>query len=327
MRSSRPAVALFAVCQLAAVATADNTLPIDRLAATIRIDTGGSGVIVSVGKEAAFGLSCSHCAGKPGETSGFYNHDGSRGKLEWRHRYPKSELSVFRCSTKDVRGWCPVSSSPSPPYTAAGYTGAGDKLCRKWLKSSGVFRPSNLKFDRWELSYDYGDGFGNGDSGGPVFGKGPRVVSIISHGDRDNTELYAATIEQMKRATVSVRPLNAEEDAPEETIETRAKWWGDKDRTVEIVKLWKALESYQKPPDVDLSDIRNRLSALEKMPAPDSVDLSGVQSRIEILENKLNRVLNTPIRVQILDPKTKKVLVEKSYPYGTPVRLMLPERR
>ena len=316
MRSSRaPAVALIAVCQIASVATAEILPPVDRLAATIRIDTGGSGVIVSVGPDESYGMSCDHCAGSPGKVSGFRNHDGSRGRLVWVSRFPDSELSVFKCETRHVRGWVPLGSRPNPPYTATGYTGARDKLCRKWLTAKTTFRPSNLKIDRWELSYDRGDGFGNGDSGGPVFGRGPRVASLISHGDKDNTEVYVATPEQLSKAIAAVRPLSIKPEAPEESRESKSKWWGDEDRTQEILKLWAAIGNLKRPDPVKTPE------------PPPPVDISGLEDKIRNLENKLNRVLNTPIRVQILDPKTRKVLIEKSYPYGTPVRLMLPERR
>jgi len=228
-----------AVAALASVAVGDTN--VDRVKAVVQIDSGGSGVIVRVGKKKAFGISCGHVAGRIGKTVGFRNHDGSRGVLLWEARDEKNELSIFSTSPKSVRGVVPiVTGTVFGPFTAAGYTGAKGKLCRKWL--SPVEHPrriSNVSVERSQFAYDRGDGFGRGDSGGAVF-SGSRVFGIISHGDDDDTEVYSSTAKQL-RAFVHVNKKilsEAPEPTEEESLESKARWWGDKDRTEQIIRLW-----------------------------------------------------------------------------------------
>ena len=122
---------------------------IDRVAAVVQIDTGGSGVIVHVGPRRAVGISCGHVAGKVGRTSGFQNFDGSRGVLRWEVRDKDHELSMFSTDSASVRWYVPISKKDlSGPFTAAGYTGAKGVMCRKWLKPIEKARPLTLSMDR-----------------------------------------------------------------------------------------------------------------------------------------------------------------------------------
>jgi len=80
--------------------------------------------------------------------------------------------------------------------------------------------------------------------------------------------------------------------------------WGDRDRTDQIVMLWEAIE---------------KLSTT-------SPDVDELLDRITELDDQLELIRATPITVQIVDPQTNAILVQKSYPYGSAIRLMLPEQ-
>ena len=43
-------------------------------------------------------------------------------------------------------------------------------------------------------------------------------------------------------------------------------------------------------------------------------------------KKQLDLIRSTPIRVQVLDPRTGKVVAEQAYPFGTPVKLVLPQQ-
>ena len=47
----------------------------------------------------------------------------------------------------------------------------------------------------------------------------------------------------------------------------------------------------------------------------------------EKLSKRIHMIENTPVRVQVLHPKTGKVVAEESYPFGTPIKLVLPPSR
>ena len=55
--------------------------------------------------------------------------------------------------------------------------------------------------------------------------------------------------------------------------------------------------------------------------------LALLEAENKRLLGEVGKVLNTPVRVQVLDPKTGKILAEQSYPFGTPIKLVLPEAR
>ena len=300
-------VVAVALVALASAAAGDNQ--VDRVRAVVQIDSGGSGVIVRVGKKKAFGISCGHVAGRPGQTVGFRNHDGSRGVLRWEARDKKNELSIFSTSPGSVRGVVPVvTGAVSGPFTAAGYTGAKGKLCRKWL--SPIDRPrriSNVAVERSQFVYDRGDGFGRGDSGGAVFA-GSRVFGIISHGDDDDTEVYSSTAKQLRAFVSDNKKIlsDAPEPTAEESLESQARWWGDKDRTKQIIRLWEEVRKAGKDgpagPPGPAGKAGSAGSAGPPGPAGpagapgpagagvDQSELAELKNRLLTLENRINEL-------------------------------------
>ena len=290
-----------AVVALASVAVGDNK--VDRVQAVVQIDSGGSGVIVRVGKKKAFGISCGHVAGRTGQKSGFTNHDGSRGILTWEARDKKNELSLFSTSSGSVRGVVPVvTRDTSGPVTAAGYTGATGRLCQKWL--SPIKNPrklSNVSVDRSQFVYDHGDGFGSGDSGGAVFA-GSRVFGIISHGDDDDTEVYSSTAKQLRAFVADNKKILSEapESTDEESLKSMARWWGDKDRSEQIIRLWAKVNKSAATGPVGPSGPPGPagpagVAGMTGPPGPvgvgaDQSELAELKSRLLMLENRINEL-------------------------------------
>ena len=52
--------------------------------------------------------------------------------------------------------------------------------------------------------------------------------------------------------------------------------------------------------------------------------IAAQDAKIQRLVSEIEAIRKTPITVQVLDPRTGKVVVEKAFPFGTPVRLILP---
>jgi hypothetical protein len=51
-----------------------------------------------------------------------------------------------------------------------------------------------------------------------------------------------------------------------------------------------------------------------------------MQAQIDEQRKLIDKLMTTPVRVQVLDPTTGKVIAEQSYPFGTPIKLILPTK-
>jgi hypothetical protein len=295
------------------------------LDACVRLGYGlGSGTIICVDGETAYGLTVSHLASKSGSTIVFENRDGTTGTATFVGRDKSSDLALFRCQSKDVTTFAPVLvSRTSGIISGAGYTASRKgklKLEVKGLKALEDVRISNLKGVRSAYAVTKGK-FANGDSGGSVFQDGS-LVSVLSHGEDDKRAL-GATHDQIvaflrengakdvggQMSFGSVEKM-ASDDEPRED----PKDWGDKDRTREIIELWKVVRGLGKGEKGDKGETGS------------VADLSKLQSQLDDNRKLISRIVSTPVTVQILDPTTGEVITEKRYPYGTPIKLILPTK-
>ena len=260
------------------------------------VNIGGcSGVIVRKGKTVSVGVSAQHCTGRVGTTTSFYNPDGTGGSARWVAEDVASDLSLFHVWTKDIKGAVvsvqPDSEKPDSKYEGWGYPrGKGPEW--KKLKFEGTFRIEGLEAPRNQFRVEEGV-FNNGDSGGGVFNKG-KLFGITSHGSKKHIHLFACTKGQ----------LNAFLKREADNLDTKLVQWdgskappldSDRDRTVALAAV---------------------IKKLQEMEAENSK-----------LREAVRRIVDTPVRVQVLDPKTGKVLAEQAYPFGTPIKLVLPEVR
>ena len=297
--------------------------------ACVRLGHGvGSGIIVCVDGEAAYGLTVSHLGKRRGSDIVFQNRDGTEGVATFVGRDKDSDLALFKCRSRDVIGVVPVllSRTKGAVY-GAGYTSsAKGKLVIKGLKPMDPVVISNLKNGRAAYAVTSGR-FANGDSGGGVF-EGGSLVSVLSHGEDDERAL-GATHSQILRflkengAKEASGSLVFAEKSAEPESESRNEFpdWGDKDRTREIVKLWKAVRSRGAGPAGAAGEAGS--------PGADgkNADPSEIAAlRQELASNRklIDRLMSTPVTVQVLDPKTKSVVAEQKYPFGTPIKLILP---
>jgi len=151
---------------------------------------------------------------------------------------------------------------------------------------------------------------------------------VLSHGEDDERAL-GATHSQILRflkengAKEASGSLVFAEKSAEPEAESRNEFpdWGDKDRTREIVKLWKAVRSREAGPAGAAGEAGS--------PGADgkNADPSEIAAlRQELASNRklIDRLMSTPVTVQVLDPKTKSVVAEQKYPFGTPIKLILP---
>ena len=262
--------------------------------AVVRIG-GCSGVLIKKGDVVTVGVSAQHCTGRVGTTVYFNNPDGTGGLARWIAEDVKSDLSLFRVWTKDTKGVVanvqPDSEKPSKEYRGLGYP-KGEGPRRKVLTWEGTFHIDSLEGKRNQFRVESGV-FNNGDSGGGVFNNG-KLFGITSHGSKNHEHLFSCTKEQ----------LNAFLEREADKLDTKLVEWdsskapplgSDKDRTVALAGVIKKLAEL---------DAENKK-----------------------LREELRKILDTPTRVQVLDPETGKVLAEESYPFGTPIKLVLPEVR
>ena len=158
--------------------------------ACVRLGHGvGSGIIVCVDGETAYGLTVSHLGKRRGSDIVFQNRDGTEGVATLVGRDKDSDLALFKCRSRDVIGVVPVllSRTKGSVY-GAGYTSsAKGKLVIKGLKPMDPVMISNLKNGRAAYAVTSGR-FANGDSGGGVF-EGGSLVSVLSH-------LFSCTLRQ-----------------------------------------------------------------------------------------------------------------------------------
>lgn len=262
--------------------------------AVVRIG-GCSGVIIRKGETVSVGVSAQHCTGSVGTVTSFHNPDGSGGSARWVAEDAENDLSLFRVWTKDIKGVVAAvqsnSEKPDSKYEGWGYPrGRGPEW--KGLEWEGTFHIEGLEGTRQQFRVKDGR-FNNGDSGGGVFNRG-KLCGITSHGSKKHEHLFACTKEQ----------LNAFLKKEADKLNTKLVQWdgnkappldSDKDRTVALAAVIKKLYEL---------DAENKK-----------------------LREDIRKILNTPIRVQVLDPKTGKILAEEAYPFGTPVKLVLPEAR
>jgi hypothetical protein len=262
--------------------------------AVVRVD-GCSGVLIRKGKDISVGVSAQHCTGAVGTVARFLNPDGTGGYARWIAEDADSDLSLFRVWTKDTKGvTVSVQSNlekPDEKYDGWGYPkGKGPEWKR--LEWEGTYNIDGLKNPRHQFRVRDGI-FNNGDSGGGVFSRG-KLFGITSHGSKGHKYLFSCTKEQLNSF------LRKEADK----LDTKLVQW----------------DGNKAPP---LGSDRDRTVALAAV----IKKLAEMEAENKKLREEVRRIVNTPVRVQVLDPRSGKVLAEEAYPFGTPIKLVLPELR
>jgi hypothetical protein len=289
---------------------------------------GCSGTIIARGKLKAYGLSCEHCC-RVGKEFDFTCSDGTtKGVGRWLAEDDDLDLAIFVCWSKDTIGAVKLYRTlPVGRVVACGFPG-GKGPAKKTLVPVSNTVISNLPGRRYRFDVKAGH-FAGGDSGGGVF-IGDGLISVMSHGEDDDeafgsqhSDLVAVCERWQKKAT---EPLIAKGDPPAEGDRTaQSKMWGDKDRTAQILAIWKAIEkAKQAGPAGKAGPAGDR-----GIPGPagqpvDPAVVAELRKQIADQKKLIDQIRSTPITVQVLDPKSGKVIVEKAYPFGTPVRLVLP---
>jgi len=254
---------------------------------------GCSGTIIGRNSTVAIGVSAAHCAPKLGGVSYFENRDGTGGNVRWIFVDQKKDLSLFKCWSRDVLGVYPVQRKLlAVKYEGCGYPrGKGPEITR--LRFDGLHNIQNLPEKRWMFRVEKGK-FSNGCSGGGVFSKGA-LIGVTTHGSKNEKYLFSAPhmqlvsfLEKAQKSTKVPVFGGVSKTSPEEKIDIEGLPLGsDVDRTRAIIHILKVMKEQRE---------------------------------------ELARIRRTPIRVQILDPDTGKVLQEKAYPFGSPIKLMLPRK-
>lgn len=263
----------------------------DFMPASVYIN-GCSGTIISIQGKVAYGVSAAHCAKAEGATVTFTLPSGKGGVARWVHIDRDVDMSIFMCWSVDVDTAYKVKRKPVlKNYVSCGYPkGKGPRIIS--CKFEGETGLRNFGKPRWEFDVD-DTSFNKGCSGSGVFSDGS-LVGVVSHGSDDNDEMYSSTHSQLfafiTKAETELETLLFEGGAEEKSdfVYEGIPLGSDVDRTKAIVHI--------------LSELKKRNAELE-------------------------RIKLTPIRVQILDPKTGKVLQEQSYPFGTPIKLLLPSAK
>ena len=280
-----------ALCLLA-LAT-DPTKASDFLDSSILVN-GCSGTVIGRNSTVAIGVSAAHCAHKLGGVSYFENRDGSGGNVRWVFIDRRKDLALFKCWSKDTLGVYPVRKKLEvKKYTGCGYPkNKGPEVTV--LEYKGLYPIKNLPEKRWMFDVKKGK-FSGGCSGGGIFSK-DALIGVTTHGARDDDTLFAAPHSQLvsflgKAQGVTKVPVMGGHDTKD--VETKIDLTSlplrsDVDRTRAIVHILKLMKEQR---------------------------------------DELERIRRTPIRVQILDPDTGEVLHEKAYPFGTPIKLMLPRAK
>ena len=279
---------------------------------------GCSSTIIARGPEVAYGVSAAHCASKVGEMFSFTTIEGTTGTARWKLIDRDADLALYICWSKEVLSSAPVTRVlVKGPSGGFGFTGARD-LHQKALTFVRSEEISNLKGMRFLFSVDKG-AFSGGDSGGGVF-YGPNLVSVMSHGV-DNKWAMGSTHQQLveflsayestaKMPLVVPAPEGSQPVAPKKF---EPKLGSDVGRAKAIQYLLKQVAELEarKPEPPPVVDTK-RIDELERL----------------VVEQKkqLDLIRSTPSRVQVLDPRTGKVEAEQAYPFGTPVKLVLPQQ-
>ena len=284
---------------------------------------GGSGTIIVRGSRHAAGLSAADVCSKVGEEFRFTCSDGKRwGNGRWLAKDDRTDLALFTCWTKDTLAAAPVRSTRPPgDVTGCGFPGGNgpERLTlsakdAEKITDAGGDEIKVAKRDAFAISKGH---FAGGNSGGGVFAAGS-LISVMSHG-RDDEMVYGASHADVMSFLVESQPL------AKEPLVDQSKGWGDRDRTGQILALWKAIKEIQQkagpagprgpagPPGATGTEA-------------DPVVIQKMQQEIDEQRKLIDKLLATPVRVQVLDPTTGKVIAEQSYPFGTPIKLILPTK-
>jgi len=282
---------------------------------------GGSGTIIVRGKITAYGVSAGHVCPKVGTVFRFTCSDGKTvGVGTWVAKDRRSDLALFSCLSKDSLAASPVlKTRPAGDVTGCGFPGGKgpERLTLKTEPAEQIIdkdgdRIKVNKRDAFAISTGH---FANGNSGGGVFAGGS-LISVMSHG-RDDEMAYGASHADLLAFLDKSQP-----DAGEPLIQ-QARHWGDRDRTKQILSIWKVLSGLTQgsgpagpqgpagPPGATGTEA-------------DPVVIQKMQQQIDEQRKLIDKLMAMPVRVQVLDSTTGKVIAEQSYPFGTPIKLILP---
>jgi len=285
---------------------------------------GGSGTIIVRGPRHAYGLSAAHVCSKVGKEFRFTCSDGKLwGHGRWVAKDKRTDLALFTCWTKDTLAAAPVRRSrPTGETTGCGFPG-GKGPERLTLKTEPAEQIIDKDGDEIKVAkraaFAISTGhFANGNSGGGVFAGGS-LISVMSHG-RDDEMVYGASHADLMSFLVESQPL-----AKEPLVE-QAKDWGDRDRTGQILSLWEAIKALR--PATGSAGPAGPQGPAGPPGATgteaDPVVIQRMQTQIDEQRKLIDKLMAMPVRVQVLDSKTGKVIAEQSYPFGTPIKLILP---
>ena len=287
---------------------------------------GGSATVIATRGEKAWAISAEHVSSGIGKQVSFTCSDNrTSGTGTWVAEDPTTDLALLEVRSRDTIGVAPIYRQlQRGRLVACGFPkGKGPAPKRfAWVEDTKI---TNLTARRYRFAVKEGR-FRGGDSGGGVFVNGS-LVSVISHGADDDEVAYGATHrdilaflgrqeEKTGKLVKDDPPDSAEEDSKE------AWSWGDRDRTHQIIELWKAIKNQPQktgPPG----------PAGPAGPAGQDASTSALESLrrdLAELRQQLETIRRTPITVQVLDPKTKQVVAEQAYPFGTPIKLILPTK-
>ena len=283
---------------------------------------GGSGTIIVRGPRHAYGLSAAHVCSKVGKEVRFTCSDGKRwGNGRWVAKNKRTDLALFTCWSKDTLASAPVRRSrPTGETTGCGFPG-GKGPERLTLKTEPAEQITDKDGDEIKVAqsaaFAISTGhFANGNSGGGVFAGGS-LISVMSHG-RDDEMVYGASHADLMSFLDESQPL-----AKEPLVE-QAKGWGDRDRTGQILSLWEAIKALRPTATGPAGPQGPAGPPGTTGTEADPVVIQRMQKQIDDQRKLIDKLMAMPVRVQVLDSKTGKVIAEQSYPFGTPIKLILP---
>lgn len=287
---------------------------------------GGSATVIAQRGEKAYAISAAHICAGTGKRVAFTCADNrTSGVGEWLAEDEDLDLALLVTSTRDTIGVAPIYRQlQRGRLRACGFPkGKGPEAKGfVWIADTRI---TNLPARRYHFEVKDGK-FRGGDSGGGVFVNGS-LISVITHGDDDNEEAYGATHRDILaflgkqenktgKLIVDAAPKAGKEEGKE-------GWdWGDRDRTHQILELWKVVRSQKGKPGPPGPDGK----AGRPGAAADGAALAEVRRELAELRQQIKTIRSTPVVVQVLDPKTKKVVAERAYPFGTPIKLILPTK-
>jgi hypothetical protein len=233
----------------------------------------------------------------------------------------KSDLALFSCLSKDTLAASSVlRTRPAGDVTGCGFPGGKgpERLTLKVEESEQIIdkdgdRIKVSKRDAFAISKGH---FANGNSGGGVFIDGS-VVSVMSHG-RDDEMAYGASHADLLAFLDKAQP-----DAEEPLIQ-QARHWGDRDRTKQILSIWEAIKALRPAATGPVGPQGPAGPPGATGTEADPVVIQKMQTQIDEQRKLIDKLMAMPVRVQVLDSTTGKVIAEQSYPFGTPIKLILP---